>query len=387
MLELARVPPAELPGMLLADAGAEVLKIQGPGELSSEEEKRRAAFSAVNRNKRSLTLDLKTPDGQQILHRLAANADVLVEGFRPGVTKRLGADYDSIRAVNPRIVYCSLSGFGQDGPYRDLPGHDVSYLSLAGILNLIGEADRAPQIPLNLIADYGGASLHGALGIMMALFARERTGLGQYVDVSYFETSLALLGATPLMQLFRSDGLVPRRGAGVLSGTYPYYAVYETADARFVSIACLEAPFWERFCQVIGRPDLTRLGLRPDDFVREANAEQRQARIEVQRVIGTRTWDEWWDVLSSAGIPVGKVRGPEELSADPHVRARDMIVTVNHPQHGPIPQFGVPIRLSGTPGRVRTAAPSAGEHTDEVLGALGLTPAEIRDLRTRRVVA
>src|SRR6185295_5015914 len=179
VLELARVPPAEMPGMFFADMGADVLKIDTPPETPEDAEtQRRAAFVYVNRNKRSLALNMKAAEGQALFRKLAAGADVIVEGFRPGVMKRLGADYETLHQLNPRLVYCSLSGFGQDGPYRDRPAHDMNYLSLAGVLNLIGEKDRKPVIPLNLVADYAGASLHGALGIMLALFARERTGRG-----------------------------------------------------------------------------------------------------------------------------------------------------------------------------------------------------------------
>src|SRR5438093_2799854 len=215
ILELARVAPGELCTMMLADMGADVLKVETPDPkaASDVEAARKAAFAFVNRNKRSMALNLKSPDGQAIFKKLATGADVIVEGFRPGVMKRLGGDYETIRALNPRIIYCSLSGFGQDGPYRDYPAHDMNYLSLAGMLGLIGEADRKPAIPLNIIADYAGASLHGALGIVLALYGRERTGRGQHVDVSYLDTSLSLLAATPNMRFFFSDGQAPRRGA------------------------------------------------------------------------------------------------------------------------------------------------------------------------------
>jgi alpha-methylacyl-CoA racemase len=230
ILELARVSPAELSGMMLADMGADVLKIETPHaeRPSGGEWARRTIFTFTNRNKRSMTLDMKSPDGQAIFGKLAANVDVIVEGFRPGVMERLGAGYETIRALNPRIVYCSLSGFGQDGPYRSYPAHDMNYLSLAGVLGLIGEPGRKPVIPLNIIADYAGASLHGTLGIALALFARERSGRGQHVDVSYLDSSVALLAATPSMRYFFSDGLAPRRGEGFLGGAYPYYAIYET---------------------------------------------------------------------------------------------------------------------------------------------------------------
>ncbi len=388
VLELARVPPAELPGMMLADMGAEVLKIETPPEgPESAEVSRRAAFAYVNRNKRSLALNLKTPEGQAIFQKLAAEADVIVEGFRPGVMKRLGADYETLRARNPRIVYCSLSGFGQEGPYRDYPAHDMNYLSLAGVLTLIGEADRKPAIPLNIVADYAGASMHGALGIMFALFARERTGRGQLVDVSYLDTSVALLAATPNMRFFWSDGLAPKRGAGFLGGSYPYYAIYETRDGKLLTIGCTEPWLWENFCKAIDRPDLVRFARKPDQFVRAANAEEIKAREEIQAILRTRTRDEWWDYLVKADVCVGKVYEPEEMVRDPQVQARDMVVELQHPVHGTITEFGIPIKLSDTPGTVRHAAPATGEHTDAVLRGLGLGADEIAALRASRVVA
>ena len=388
VLEMARVPPAEMLGMFLADMGADVLKIETPpSQAEDAATRRRAAFAYVNRNKRSLALNMKAPEGQAIFGKLAASADVIVEGFRPGVMKRLGGDYETLSAANPRLVYCSLSGFGHNGPYRDYPAHDGNYLSLAGVLNLIGEPDRKPIFPLNLVADYGGASMHGALGIMMALFARERTGRGQHVDVSYLDTSLALLAATPNMRFFWSDGMAPKRGEGFLGGSYPYYAVYETKDAKHLTIGCTEPWLWENFCKAINRPDFVKFARRPDQFVRAANAEEVKCREEIEALIRTRTRDEWYDFLVKADVCVGKVYEPEEVVADPQVQARDMIVEMRHPVHGTVKQFGQPIKLSDTPGTMRTVAPYSGEHTDQVLGELGLREADIRSLREKKIVA
>jgi len=388
ILELARVAPAELPGMLLADMGADVLKIETPGaEADDADARRKAAFAYVNRNKRSLALNLKAPEGQAVFRKLAAGADVIVEGFRPGVMKRLGADYEAIRQINPRIVYCSLSGFGQNGPYRDYPAHDGNYLSLAGVLTLIGESGRPPVFPLNLVADYGAASMHGALGIMFALFARERTGRGQLVDVAYLDTTIALLAATPNMRYFFSDGLVPRRGEGFLGGSYPYSAAYETKDAKLLTIGCTEPWLWENFCRAIDRPAFVRFARKPDQLVRAANAEEIAAREEIQGILRTRTRDEWYEYLVKADVCVGKVHEPEEMVADPQVQARDMIVDLEHPVYGKVRQFGVPIKLSETPGTARHPAPASGEHTDAVLRGLGMGDAEIRALRDKKVVA
>lgn len=389
ILELARVPPAEMPGMMLADMGADVLKIESPdpNRPTGDEWTRRTIHSFTNRNKRSMTLDLKAPEGQEIFRRLAKGADVIVEGFRPGVMKRLGADYERIEAMNPRLVYCSLSGFGQDGPYRDYPAHDMNYLSLAGVLTLIGDkGSKKPVIPLNLIADYAGASLHGALGIVLALFARERTGRGQHVDVSYLDTSVSLLAATPNMRFFFSDGMAPRRGEGFLGGSYPYYAIYETRDGKLLTIGCTEPWLWANFCKAIGRPDLERFARNPDQFVRAANADEDAARREIEAIIRTKDRDEWYDMLVKADVCVGKVYDVEEMVKDPQINHRGMIVDVQHPTHGRVRQFGVAIKLSDTPGSVRTAAPLSGEHTESVLKDLGYSAADIEALRTRRVI-
>jgi len=388
VLELARVPPAEMPGMFLADMGADVLKIETPpDEPEDDAARRRAAFVYVNRNKRSLALNLKAPEGQAIFKRIASTADVIVEGFRPGVMKRLGADYESIKAGNPRVIYCSLSGFGQNGPYRDFPAHDGNYLSLAGVLALIGEPERKPVFPLNLVADYAGASMHGALGIMMALFARERTGRGQLVDVSYLDTSVALLAATPNMRFFWSDGMAPKRGEGFLGGSYPYYAVYETRDKKLLTIGCTEPWLWANFCKAIDRPDFVEFSRQPDQYVRAANEKEVRCREEIEAIMRTRTRDEWYDYLTKADVCVGKVYDADEMVRDPQVQARDMIVELHHPKHGKVTQFGQPIKLSDTPGSVRTASPYSGEHTEHVLRELGMSSREIEKLRASKVVS
>src|SRR5436853_1944416 len=388
ILELARVPPAEMPGMMFADMGADVLKIETPDPHRDDslEAQRREAFAFVNRNKRSLSLNLKAPEGQAIFKKLAAEADVIVEGFRPGVMKRLGADYETIRALNARIVYCSLSGFGQSGPAAEYPAHDLNYLSLAAVLGLIGERDRKPAIPLNLVADYAGASLHGALGIVLALFARERTGRGQHVDVSYLDTTISLLAATPNMRFFFSDGLAPRRGEGFLGGSYPYYAIYSTRDDKLLTIGCTEPWLWENFCNAIGRPDFKRFARTSDQLVRAANAEEEAAREEIEALIKTRDRDEWYELLVKADVCVGKVYDIPEMVADPQINHRKMIVDVEHPTQGRVRQIGVAIKLSDTPGTIRSAAPTPNEHTEDVLKDLGMSAAEIADLRKKRVV-
>lgn len=383
VLELARVMPGEFCTMLLADMGAEVVKIEAP---DARDQPARSAFDYVNRNKRSLTLDLKSDSGRTLFRRLAVDADVIVEGFRPGVTARLGADFETIRGLNPRIVYCSLSGFGQDGPYRDRAAHDLNFIGLAGVLGLIGDAHGRPVIPLNLVADYGGASLHGALGIALALFARERTGKGQHVDVAYLDSTISLVAATPNMRHLFTEGRVSRRGEGSLSGSYPYYAIYGTRDARLITIACTEPWLWKNFCKAIGRPDLLRFVRTPDHFTRAANDDEQQARNEIEAIMRTRDRDDWYELLVRADVCVGKVYEPAEIADDPQVKHRRMVVDVDHPTEGKGRTFGMALKLSDTPGAVRRPAPRPGEHSAEILRELGVGEAEILDLERRRIV-
>ena len=222
----------------------------------------------------------------------------------------------------------------------------MNYLSLAGVLNLIGEPDRKPVIPLNLVADYAGASLHGALGIVLALYARERTGRGQLVDVSYLDTSVSLLAATPNMRFFFSDGMAPRRGEGFLGGSYPYYAIYETRDDKLLTIGCTEPWLWANFCKAIGKPDFVKHARKPDQFVRAANAEEEQARKDIEAIIKTKDRDEWYEILVKADVCVGKVYDAEEMVKDPQINHRKMIVEADHPKFGKVKQFGIAIKLS-----------------------------------------
>ena len=393
VLEFIRVPPGAFCTMMLADMGAEVLKIETPRQFPAgtpeptPQEERQAAFQFVNRSKRSIAINLKQPSGQELLRQLATNADVLVEGFRPGVMKRLGGDYETLKHVNPRLVYCSLSGFGQVGPYRDLPAHDINFLSIAGVLNLIGEPDRPPAIPLNLIADYAGASLHGLVGILLALLARQRTGLGQFIDVSYLDSTLALLAATPMMQAFLSKCVDSHRGAGLLGGSFPNYAVYETADGGTLAVGCTDLEHWEAFCRVIGLPELNEAYSDATHANPAQDGAMRAAKSVVQGVLRQKTKAEWQAIFRDDKISVAPLNTVDEVFDDPHVLAREMVVNVDHPRHGSVRQPGIAIKLSATPGKIQGTAPALGEHTDEVLRALGYDEARRRTLRLEGTVA
>jgi crotonobetainyl-CoA:carnitine CoA-transferase CaiB-like acyl-CoA transferase len=394
VLELVRVAPGAFCTMMLADMGAEVLKIETPpaertGEEAAQtrEVARRAAFDFVNRNKRSMAINLKHPQGQKLLHQLAAEADVVVEGFRPGVMARLGGDYATLSQLNPRLIYCSLSGFGQDGPYRDLPAHDINYLSIGGVLNLIGEPGRPPAIPLNIIADYAGATMHSVVGILLALLARQRTGRGQHVDVAYLDTTVALLAATPAVRDVFLSGLTCGRGEGALGGSYPYYTTYETADGKLLSVGCTEPWLWQNFCQAIGRQDLGRFALHREHFASVADDAARQARQEVQAILRQKTRDEWFAFFKDKNVCVGPVYTVAETFQDPQVLARQMATEIDDPRYGKVRQAGIAIKLSDTPGSIRRVGPTVGEHTAEVLTMLGYSSAEQARLRQAGVVA
>jgi crotonobetainyl-CoA:carnitine CoA-transferase CaiB-like acyl-CoA transferase len=393
VLELSRVSPGAFCTMMLADMGADVLKIETPpashaaaGSGISTTDARQAAFSYVNRNKRSLGLNLKMSKGQKILHQLVTGSDVLVEGFRPGVMQRLHADYAALSQMNPRLVYCSLSGFGQSGPYRDLPAHDVNYLAISGVLNLIGQAGRPPAIPLNLVADYGGAAMHGVVGILLALYARQQTGRGQHVDVAYLDATLSLLAAVPLMQNIFAKGFVPKRGDGTYTGLYPFYTTYETRDGKLLSVGCSEPWLWENLCKALGRPELARFHRRPEHVERAPNTEEAQAREQLQAIFRQRTRDAWVEFLRDKNVCIGPVNTVEEVFDNPQVQHRQMLQEHQTPAFGTVRQVGIGLKLSETPGRVRHLGPRLGQHTEDVLVSLGYSQAEVAQLRDSGVV-
>ena len=381
VLEVSGTNPGSFCTMMLACMGAEVLKIEAPDTAE-----RPITSAYLDRNKKSLGLDMSSAAGQEILHKLAGGADVLVESFQPGAMQRLDAGYPTLSRVNPRLIYCSLSGYGQTGPYRDLPGSDVTYLAMSGVLGLIGEADRPPAIPLDLIADYGGGAMHGVVGILLALYARDNSGRGQHVDVSHLDATLSMLAASPLMGPFFDGGVTPRRGQGPYSGRYAFYTTYETQDGKLLSVGSSEPWLWKNLCEALGRPDLSQYSRGPEHLTRGPTPEEAQVREELQAAFRQRSRDDWLAYLADKNVCVSAVNTLSEVFEDPQVQHRNMLVEHEGPDGKPTRQVGTGIKLSDTPGRFRRPVPQPGQHTDEILSSLGYGESDLKSLREQHVV-
>jgi crotonobetainyl-CoA:carnitine CoA-transferase CaiB-like acyl-CoA transferase len=391
ILDLTRLAPGPHCTMILADLGAEVLKIEEPGAPTGRRAEQAAGqstqwkvtgidryspFNALNRNKRSMGLNLKAEAGREVFYRLAATADVVVEEFRPGVAKRLGIDYETLRQSNPRLIYCAITGYGQNGPYTHHVGHDINYISLAGALGLMGPKDGPPVIPHNLLADFAGGGMHGAIGVLAALMARQRSGRGQFVDIAMTDGVLNLQAA--LLSNYFGTGSVPQRGETFLDGAAPFYNVYRTQDDRWLSIGAIEPWFYANLCKALGREDLI-----PHEFDRDKWPEIHQAFRDIFR---TKTRDAWFTLLTETDVCVGKVYSYDELEHDPHLQARQMFVELKQPNGEAVKQVGISYKLSDTPAQIRRLPPQQFEHTVEVLQQLGYSADAIASLQQAGVV-
>ena len=381
ILDLSRLVPGPFCTMLLGDLGADVLMIEPPPTSRAAQGsglgRGAEAYNPLGRNKRSIVLNLREEEARDVFFRLAESADVVLEGFRPGVVKRLGVDYETLRAKNERLIYCSLSGYGQTGPYADLVGHDINYISVGGALGMIGWPGQPPAIPMNIIADFAGGGLHAAYAILAALHARERTGRGQYLDCAMSDGVLYLLASAT--GGYFASGRSPGAGATVLNGSVPHYNVYECQDGGWISIGSLEPHFWENLCSVMGREDFV-----PHQY---DSAKREEIFAHFREQFKTKTRDRWFEVLKQTDICAAPVYELGEALADPHNQARGMVVEVDHPELGRVRQVGIGTKLSETPGAVRSPAPEPGQHTDEVLAKLGYDGARIAALRERGGVA
>ena len=355
VLDLSRLLPGPYATMVLADFGAEVIKIEDPflGDYARDFEPKVAGqgvmFHSLNRNKTSVTLNLKDEADKNTFLEMVKEADVVVESFRPGVMDRLGLGYETLKQHNEKLIYCAITGYGQTGPYRDKPGHDLNYIGYAGLLQLMGTSDRPPIVPATQIADIGGGAQPAIIGILLALFHRERTGEGQFIDISMFDNVLPWLQA--LLPGYLNAGIVPERGEQMLDGGTAYYNVYETKDGRYLAVGAVEAKFWKVFCETIGREDFIARQLEPKES-------QREMKREIQAIIKTKTLEEWTEIFEPLDACVSPILTFPEVVENPQVKARNMIETIEDEEIGAIKHIGIPIKLSKTPGKIRTLAPN-----------------------------
>jgi formyl-CoA transferase len=368
VLELTQVMAGPFCGQVLADMGADVIKIEPP---EGGDQSRRslgfamrgedtAAFLAVNRNKRSAAIDLKDPERRELFYRLVKTADVLIENYRPGVAARLGVDYETLSELNPRLIYASISGFGQTGPYAMRPGFDLIAQGLAGVMSVTGEPGGEPVkcgIPISDLS----SGLFCAVAILSAYVARERTGRGQRIDTSLFEGALAL-SIWETAELW-ATGRTPEPLGSAHRLTAPYQAL-RTRDGH-ITVGGNNQRLWERTCAAIGREDLVEDPRFADNADRMANRAELVAELE--SALGARDTDDWVQTLEAAGVPVGPIHDYRQVFEDPHTLAREMMVEIEHPVEGTIKALGIPVKMSDTPGAVRRPAPLLGEHTEEIL--------------------
>ena len=383
VLDLTRVLSGPYCTMLLADMGARVIKIEQPGRGDDTRawgppflEGESAYFLSINRNKESVTLDFKHEEGRALLERLIAKSDVVVENFRPGTLTKLGLDYKTLAPRHPQLVYCSISGFGQTGPRTTEAGYDAIIQGEGGLMSITGPPD-GPSYRLGVAIADVVSGMFAAYGVAMALFARERTGRGQEVDLAMLDAVAALL--TYQAGNYFASGNVPGR----LGNRHPSIVPYETfaaSDGDFV-LAVGNDEQWRRFCAVAGLPDDPRFATN-----RQRVTGYDEVRPFIAERLRTQSRQHWIDRLTAAGIPCGSVRDLQELFADPQIHAREMVAQLEHATIGQLRVLGVPVKLSDTPGAVRTPPPRLGEHTDAVLHDLGLNAAAIADLRRQKVI-
>ena len=382
VIDLTRLLPGPFATQLLSNLGADVIKVEDPevGDylrlVPPALDGTSFAFAMVNRNKRSVAVNLKEREGQEVLHRLVASADIFIEQFRGGVAPRLGADYETLQRVNPRLVYCAFEGFGANGPYAGRPAHDLDFEALSGILSVTGSDDGRPVIPGVPIADLASA-FNAAFSILAALRRRDATGAGEFVDVSIFDTAISLMVLN--FARYLGTGEIPVPGETLVTGQWAFYNIYETKDGRWISVAAVEPKFWARLIGVLGVTEFEG-----DQFAGEPV--RGQAIAAFRSKFHSRTLDEWTSVLGREDIPWAPVQTLPEVVKDPQVLARGLLVDTDLGRLGKHKVLGHSAKIEGVRADARANVPKKGEHTEEVLKELGYSAREVGGLRRRGII-
>ena len=382
ILDLSRYLPGSFASLCFADFGAEVIMIEDPkqGEPGRKNAPYIKGISArhllLQRNKKSMSLDIRSNEGKEIFSKLLATADVVIENFKPGYLTRIGLDYTAASKINPRIIYCSLSGFGQYGERNQIAGHDINYIALAGVMGLSGSADTPPPLPGVQLADMTG-SLMGQIGILLALSAREKTGRGQQVDVAFFDAAIGLLPLIAAPYFAEEKSYQP--GEHIYTGSQAWYNVYPTKDNRYIAIGALETKFWHQLCDHLQVSEFKDLQWKAD--------QQPEMKQKLQEIFRSKTQQQWQVELEPLNICCSAVRTTLEVFSDPAVIEREMVVTTLHPTVGEIKQIGFPIKLSDTPAQIRKSAPNLGESNNFILTELGYSASEIEILCQKNVLS
>ena len=372
VLDLGTMTPGKYCTFIMADLGADVIRVERPisGDPSITDED-----LILNRNKRSIALNLRTDGAKKIFYKLSRTADVILESNRPGVTGRMGVDYDTIKGLNPGIIYCSLSGFGQDGPYHQLPAFDMIFMAMGGLLGLIGEKGRPPIVPGIWVSD-AGSGLLAVIGILTALVARKNMGKGQFIDISMLDGVLSLLST---ISGFQHPSGKPAQAEMLGNQVMPGSNVYETGDGKYLALGVFRPQSWKALCQIIDREDLT-------DRQWAAGTVRDEIISDFREIFRTRERDEWCRLLREKDIEVGPVNSLEEVFNDPQVHHRGMVVDVDHPLAGKLKQVGIPFKFSETPGSIRKPAPTIGQDTEAILQELEFQQNEIEALRDSQAI-
>lgn len=386
VLDMSRVLAGPYCSMTLSDLGAEIIKVEIPGRGDDTRafppflEGESSYYLSLNRGKKSLTLNLKDERGVEVLHRLVEKCDIVLENFRPGVTKRLGVDYDALKGIKDDLIYCSISSFGQTGPYAKWPGYDLIIQGMSGLMGITGENDR-PPVRVGVAVTDINAGMYATIAILSALRVRDQRGIGQYLDVSMMDTAVSWL--TYMAGNYFASGKVPQRMGGAHPSIVPYQT-FEAGDGKFLLVAGGNDRLFKILCEVIDMPQLV------DDPNYSSNilrVENREVLVPIiQKRLLTKPRDDWLAELRESGFPCGPVNSIDEVFSDPQLLHRDMLVTMDHPKIGEIKQIGAPLKFSETPCILDLPPPMLGQHTDEVLKYIGYTEEEVAALKKDSVV-